>query len=223
VVGSSVVTPPAATTGSYPSPLGTQYLIELTEPAKQSEGGIWLPDNWVANWTDGLVLAAGPGLAVDDWRTKMWARVGDRVLFQRHDYRPWSEGYRLGMVKQESLIAVMRGPDHETLRPLNDWVLIEQFPDVETAGVIVLAEEYRPKPMRGRVIAWGPGKVRTTGDRELYGQIRSVSDVMNVPGDRIKGMTVYWPPTCEALAIGRSHLEYLLIAAGDLFGYDDDS
>jgi len=215
--------PPAATTGSYPSPLGTQYLIELTEPAKQSEGGIWLPDNWVANWTDGLVLAAGPGMAVDDWRTKMWARVGDRVLFQRHDYRPWSEGHRLGMTKQEHLVAVARGPDHEVLRPLNDWVLIEQDEEVREAGAIHLPEEYYPKPMSGRVVAWGPGKIRTTGNRERYGQLQAVSDVMNVAAGKLKGLRVHWPPTCEVLAVGRSQLECVLIHAEDLFGYDDDS
>lgn len=53
------------------------------------------------------------------------------------------------------------------IRPLEDRVVVEPFEAEErTAGGIVLPQNAREKPMQGRVIATGPGKlIEKSGER----------------------------------------------------------
>ncbi len=64
------------------------------------------------------------------------------------------------------------------IRPLDDRVVVEPFEAEEvTSGGIVLPDSAREKPMQGKVIATGPGKLlEKTGER---GQMSlSVGDVV---------------------------------------------
>jgi len=68
------------------------------------------------------------------------------------------------------------------IRPLDDRVVVEPFEAEErTAGGIVLPDTAREKPLRGKVIAAGPGKLLErsgergkmsvkVGDRVFYGK-----------------------------------------------------
>jgi chaperonin GroES len=62
------------------------------------------------------------------------------------------------------------------LKPLADRVLIEAAPAVEkTASGIIIPDTAKEKPLEGKVIAVGPGKVDEpmtvkAGDNVLYGQ-----------------------------------------------------
>ena len=52
------------------------------------------------------------------------------------------------------------------IRPLDDRVVVEPMAAEETtAGGIVLPENAKEKPQRGKVVAVGPGKLLDSGDR----------------------------------------------------------
>lgn len=68
-----------------------------------------------------------------------------------------------------------------TLKPLADRVVVEALPGEEkTAGGVILPDTAQEKPMMGKVLAVGPGKVLDNGklenmevkvgDRVLYGK-----------------------------------------------------
>jgi chaperonin GroES len=53
-----------------------------------------------------------------------------------------------------------------TVRPLEDRVLIKPTePETKTASGIYLPESAKEKPMQGRIIAVGPGKMLDNGER----------------------------------------------------------
>ncbi|GAB6036858.1 co-chaperone GroES [Fundidesulfovibrio butyratiphilus] len=52
------------------------------------------------------------------------------------------------------------------LKPLNDRVLVKRLEEeVMTAGGIIIPDSAKEKPMRGEIIAVGPGKVGEDGKR----------------------------------------------------------
>ncbi len=54
------------------------------------------------------------------------------------------------------------------IRPLDDRVVVEQHKAEEmTAGGIVLPEQAKEKPTRGKVLATGPGKMLDNGNRAM--------------------------------------------------------
>ncbi len=53
-----------------------------------------------------------------------------------------------------------------TLKPMGDRVVLKRLPQEEkTAGGIFLPDTAQEKPMRGEVVAVGPGKVLDSGER----------------------------------------------------------
>jgi len=54
----------------------------------------------------------------------------------------------------------------KNIRPLNDYVLIKALEAEEkTTGGILLPDTAKEKPMRGKVVAVGPGKLLDSGER----------------------------------------------------------
>jgi chaperonin GroES len=52
------------------------------------------------------------------------------------------------------------------IKPLDDRIVVEQFEaESKTAGGILLPENAKEKPTRGKVLAVGPGKLLKTGNR----------------------------------------------------------
>jgi len=52
------------------------------------------------------------------------------------------------------------------LKPLNDRVLVKRLEEEEvTKGGIIIPDSAKEKPMRGKVIAAGPGKIADDGKR----------------------------------------------------------
>ncbi len=206
-------------------PLADWHRVELLPKVEQTSGGIWLPDTYRMNWTDARILASGPGEPLaDGLRGQMWVDPGDRVLFMKHDLKNHDERLRQGMVRDEDLIAVQRTTSEtpDVPEPLNDWCLIEPLPpETHASEHIIWSEEDRPRPMRGRLLDWGPGRRRAKGP--LAGIRKPVHELWGLDEERaenlIRNATVYWSRNCPALAIGRRELEYLLIQADDLLGY----
>jgi chaperonin GroES len=57
-----------------------------------------------------------------------------------------------------------------TLKPLDDRVVVKALESEEkTAGGIVLPDNAKEKPQRGRVVAVGPGKMLDNGNRVALG------------------------------------------------------
>jgi chaperonin GroES len=53
-----------------------------------------------------------------------------------------------------------------SLKPLDDRVVVKALESEEkTAGGIVLPDNAKEKPQRGRIVAAGPGKLSDSGDR----------------------------------------------------------
>jgi chaperonin GroES len=53
-----------------------------------------------------------------------------------------------------------------SVRPLEDRILIKPIdPDTKTASGIYLPESAKEKPMQGKVVATGPGKLLDNGER----------------------------------------------------------
>ncbi len=52
------------------------------------------------------------------------------------------------------------------IRPLNDRLLVKRLEEeTKTAGGIIIPDSAKEKPVEGKVIAVGPGKVNDKGDR----------------------------------------------------------
>ncbi len=52
------------------------------------------------------------------------------------------------------------------IRPLNDRLLVKRLEEEEkTAGGIIIPDSAKEKPVEGKVVAVGPGKLNDKGDR----------------------------------------------------------
>lgn len=65
-------------------PLGDRVLVRPEEPVKQTEGGLYIPDNAQEKSQRGVVVAVGPGPVIDGALWAMPVEVGDTVLFARY-------------------------------------------------------------------------------------------------------------------------------------------
>jgi chaperonin GroES len=208
-------------------PLSDWYRVQLLPKVEQTPGGVWLPDTVRMNWTDAIVMAAGPGQRLADGsRSVMWVDVGERVLFMKHALSNFQEATREGMVRDQDLIAVGRDRTPDRPEPLNGWCLVEPSPWEERASEHILwAEEDRPRPLHGRLLEMGPGEVRSRGP--LAGTRKPVWEALGFSKEQhaenlLGKAQVYWDRQCQALAIGRSSLEYLLIQAADFWAYQEE-
>ncbi len=109
---------------------------------------------------------------------------------------------------------------------MNGWCLIEPAPAEEKATEHILwSEEDRPRPMHGKLVDFGPGEVRLSGP--LAGTRKPVHELFGfateAQAENLQGKaTVFWDRQCQALAIGRHALEFILIQASDLWGYEEE-
>jgi chaperonin GroES len=66
-------------------PLGDRVVLEPTEPAQMSTGGIFLPDTAKEKGQEGVVIAVGPGKKTDKGDIiKIDLKVGDRVIYAKY-------------------------------------------------------------------------------------------------------------------------------------------
>lgn len=203
-------------------PLSWWYKIRFQEPQEKSEGGIWLPGGGREVWTDGEVIAAGPGKPLyDGHRTVMLAEVGDRVLFMKNDVTQVDLARREGLVRDHDLVALQYG-NYDFIQPCNEWCLIEQDAASELAGSMIRhAEEWAPKPCSGILKRVGIGVPRKSGFLQHIRRPIRHEWGFRQEVDNIIGKRVYWGRKNEALAVGRERLEFLLIRAGDLEAYSE--
>lgn len=80
-------------------PLKDRVLVEYSDEAEKSAGGLYIPDTAKEKPQKGKVIAAGPGRVTEDGKLqKMDVKVGDIVLFDRYS------GSKINMDNVEYLI-----------------------------------------------------------------------------------------------------------------------
>lgn len=66
-------------------PLADKIVVKITEEAKQTTGGIFIPDSSQESFIKAEVIAVGPGKLLDSGsRQEMEVKVGDVVLFEKY-------------------------------------------------------------------------------------------------------------------------------------------
>lgn len=196
--------------------------IRLVDPAQRSAGGVWLPELSRENWTQGEVLASGPGFRLPESGVPMsnQADAGFEVLFQRSSYIEFSDNVREGMVRDRDLVAVI-GLDKdengfkEGIYPLNDWVALSLEGSQEFHGNIAIPDEWQRRPLRGRVLNYGSGRLIT--GRTNTGYFSDVCSIIGLsPDTPLEGAIVYWSADADCLEVYRDDVECLLVRAQDL-------
>ena len=205
-------------------PLPGLYYVELLKPDNVLPSGLILPESSVENFTDAMVLAAGPARVwpSSGLRQLMWAGVGHRVLFPAHCREEWVLGEsRTGFVRDEDLMAVLMEP-FERVEPVNGWVLVRPLPIEEAPGGIFLPDAARTASRRGVVLDFSFGEVIRKGPRAgLRGPI-----YFDEHGNRelwLKGKTVHWDEKASfyVLPDDSGRVSNYLIRATDLIAIEE--
>lgn len=217
------------------TPRETYLRVRIVPAAEMSAGGIYLPDECRVSVNEAEVLAVGPGLVVGTdnggYFTPMWAEVGDRVLFQQHSFQRTDADGKEGIVREDDLLAIIPAGCH-TVQPHNDWVAVSiEAGAKESQGGIILADRARKRPQCGKILDYGPGKFRRTG--QYFGTRKTIEAIMGLElppgvllGDKyLAGRKVWWGDTSEVLEAGTGDDWFLLVRASDLLlieGEDDE-
>ena len=194
------------------SPLGINLHIRLSKPADRSAGGVILPERLRENYVQGEILAVGPGmdLALMGLRSVVWPSPGETVLFEKHNLRLISKDE--AVLPETDLLALV---DATGLIPLNDWLMLELADWDRGTGRIVIAEEFQRRPRKGKLLAWGPGRLVTKGVRR--GTRLSVPDMLQWNEEALqKGPVVHWHESSRVVDVGREHTEAVLVKAEDI-------
>lgn len=84
-------------------PLGNNLIVEPIEGEEMSPGGIVLPDTAKEKPQRGVVLAAGPGLRLENGgRQEMDVEEGDKVLFAKYGGTEIEQDDRTLMILSEN-------------------------------------------------------------------------------------------------------------------------
>ena len=184
-------------------PQGSYYHVRLTDPPRETPGGILLPDSVVEPVYDGLILAAGPGETLPNGALyPMQASPGDRCVFQRPDYADLGDG--TGFVADSRLVALIPGPEHDCVLAANDWVFLEperQERVHETESGVLVANYAAPgqdarAARRGDELFAELGKI---GETERFTSQPTEYERHRVTWDFLHGLT-----TWERAALGEA-------------------
>ena len=89
-------------------PLGDRIVLKQVETEEKTKSGIILPDSAKEKSQEALVVAVGPGKAVDGKLTPMQVKEGDKVIYSKYagtDVKMEEEEYVI--VGQDDIIAVV--------------------------------------------------------------------------------------------------------------------
>ncbi|MFO7917798.1 MAG: co-chaperone GroES [Anaerolineae bacterium] len=90
-------------------PLGNNLIVEPIEGEEMSPGGIVLPDTAQEKPQRGVVLAAGPGLRLENGgRQEMDVEEGDKVLFAKYGGTEIEQDDRTLMIlSEDDVLAIL--------------------------------------------------------------------------------------------------------------------
>ncbi len=91
-------------------PLGSHVLVQRSQAADTSRGGIHLPEKAKDKPKEGKIIAVGSGKVTDDGkRAKIQVKAGDRVLFNSYAGTEVKVGGDEFLVMEESEILAVLG------------------------------------------------------------------------------------------------------------------
>ncbi len=190
-------------------PRSNVYHARRLPPVAETPGGLALPDTALWPVWDVEVLARGPGaINAEGELLPMQARVGDRVIVQKHDWQ--TLGGDEGCTRDTALVAIVRMPD---------------YAEVEPAGTYVLVQPERHQHLRetasGLVVAGYATQGQDVWERkrgqELYGELGALGKserYLEQPSEYYRHRLVW--DFCDALAPWElAALRFAVKAGGD--------
>ena len=90
-------------------PLGDRLIVERMEEEQTTKGGIFIPDTAKEKPSKGVVLAVGPGKALENGQIRaLPIKVGDKVLFGKYSGTEvkW-DGKELVVMREDDVMAVI--------------------------------------------------------------------------------------------------------------------
>ncbi len=90
-------------------PLQDRVLVSRREGAKQTEGGLYIPENAKEKPAEGVVIAVGPGTYLKDGSIRpLDVKPNDRVLFNKFGGNEINiEGEERIILRQEEILAIL--------------------------------------------------------------------------------------------------------------------
>lgn len=90
-------------------PMNDKVLIQKEDAREQSEGGIYLPTASQEKPTEGLIVAAGPGVLNEKGERKpLQVKAGDKVLYSKYSGTEIKiEGKEYIIVSEKDILAVV--------------------------------------------------------------------------------------------------------------------
>ena len=89
-------------------PLGDRVVLKQVEIEEKTKSGIILPDSAKEKSQEALVVAVGPGKAVDGRLTPMQVKEGDKVILSEYggtEVKIGDEEYKI--VSQDDILAIV--------------------------------------------------------------------------------------------------------------------
>lgn len=195
---------------------GGKVLVRFLAPAKQTAGGVLLPDVCRENWQEVVVLSRGPGEFFADTgrRAEPHVEPGDVCLIRFADFQALPGSQDTGSVDAEDILGVV-DPETGVLNPLGEWVRLGLPERPQEVSGIALPQYSQRRPDCGTVEAWGPGRLIRKG--RLAGLRIGMLQSYSLPEDfSLLGRTAYYDSSAEAFEIGRDWISHVLVKASDL-------
>ncbi len=91
-------------------PLHDRILLKRSEGEEKTKGGIIIPDSAKEKPQEGLVVAVGPGKALDDGtRREIQVKEGDRVLYSKYSGTEIKlDGEEHLIVREDDVLAILK-------------------------------------------------------------------------------------------------------------------
>jgi chaperonin GroES len=101
---------PETATRTELQPLGDRVVVEAVEQAKQSAGGVILPDTAKEKPQEGIIIAVGPGRKTDKGEIiKIDLKVGDKVIYSKYSGSEIKlEGKEYLIVSEKDVLAIVK-------------------------------------------------------------------------------------------------------------------
>ena len=89
-------------------PLGDRLVVEHTEQAEKTSGGIFLPDTAKEKPQEGKVLAVGTGRTLDNgMKLAMDVKVGDKIIYSKYSGSEIKvEGKEYLIISEKDVLAI---------------------------------------------------------------------------------------------------------------------
>lgn len=155
-------------------PKGDLVLTKVADAEEKTTGGILLPTASQKKPTSGDVIELGDG-STGAKKHEFQLKVGDTIIYSKFGIGVTDVQFQdaeHALLKEDDVIGILprsgaTAADLPEIRPLGDRVLlkVQEQADVSAGGVL-LPSSAKERPISGRVIRTGPGKLDKDGKRK---------------------------------------------------------